>query len=48
MQLFSAATIFFAHENIEKLPSKVAYFSWIWAGYTTANQPKASLNLKYQ
>ena len=32
---------------MKKLASKVAYFSLIWAGFSTANRPKTSPNFKF-
>ena len=37
---------FFAHENIKKLPSKVAYFTVQSEIFSAANWPKTSPNLK--
>ena len=36
-----------AHENIKKLPSKVAYFMAKSEIFSTANLPKTSPNLKF-
>ena len=37
--------IFFALENIKKMPSKVAYFTAQSEIFSTANQPKTSPNI---
>ena len=41
----SRGEVFFAHENIKKLPSKVAYFKAQSQIFSTAKRPKISPNI---